>query len=500
MSQSTETITGNGYHPLAVEDESAAAESSFFDPTNPEFASPREPEKKKRGWKRKLFTWSLVLLLIAGGIGALYLALKVNRVNVKVQADSRRDSLSAKPEPSPGTTENGLSAEAINIAREAIGNDTARNGVNPSASPSASPGASPAPTVNPYDGRNLSFTVGSPAYLQPNAVDKSSKEESRQQTSFEPIRTGSASVPVVQSRANTTQTLFVEDAPPKSVAPLVSPNVLANRTENKLPRIEPKKTPVAVVPPFGTLLPVRSQGIIFTLRNNSYARLELTRDTAGDGWSLPKGTLLVGRVSGSEQDRAFINVIGYIDPRENRLVKMSGEVLGADGATGLPGKRISVDRAGLRQTLRKVASGGLQVASAMAGAVTGRGTVVLDGYRLANPIGDEANQVLNGGRSKQSFVKVEAGQSAFVMVADLPKELHGVDAPGDLQLSGEFKEDALRGGTTSLANSLSDGEVMELILFGTPEEIRAALPMMNDEQRRLALKSLSQPPIEKREQ
>jgi hypothetical protein len=31
---------------------------------------------------------------------------------------------------------------------------------------------------------------------------------------------------------------------------------------------------------------------------------------------------------------------------------------------------------------------------------------------------------------------------------------------------------------------------MELILFGSPEEVRAALPMMNDEQKRLAMKSI----------
>ena len=57
MSQSTEIVTGNGHHPVTIEDDPVAAESTFFDPTNPEFASPRQPEKKKkRGWKRKLFT------------------------------------------------------------------------------------------------------------------------------------------------------------------------------------------------------------------------------------------------------------------------------------------------------------------------------------------------------------------------------------------------------------------------------------------------------------
>ncbi len=74
------------------------------------------------------------------------------------------------------------------------------------------------------------------------------------------------------------------------------------------------------------MLPVRTQGVIFTLRNHSFARMELARDCAGPGWSLPKGTILVGRTSGGEYDRAFVNVISYIDPRDNKLVKLSGDV------------------------------------------------------------------------------------------------------------------------------------------------------------------------------
>ena len=50
--------------------------------------------------------------------------------------------------------------------------------------------------------------------------------------------------------------------------------------------------------------------------------------------SCRKEQLLIGRANGSEHDRAFITVIGYIDPRTNRLVKMSGEVLGSDGGSG----------------------------------------------------------------------------------------------------------------------------------------------------------------------
>ena len=72
---------------------------------------------------------------------------------------------------------------------------------------------------------------------------------------------------------------------------------------------------------------------------------------------------------------------------------------------------IGVDRSGFKQTLRKVASGGLQVASTMAGALTGRGTVVIEGagYRLLEPVRDETRGLI-GSADKNAFVKVEAGR------------------------------------------------------------------------------------------
>ena len=83
--------------------------------------------------------------------------------------------------------------------------------------------------------------------------------------------------------------------------------------------------------------------------------------------------------------------------------------------------------------------------------------------------------MVNGGDDKRAFVRIDAGQSAYVMVSDLPNEIQGVDAPGVE--------------VPNVANSLTNREVMELIIFGTPEDIRAATPLMNEEQKRLVLKS-----------
>jgi hypothetical protein len=114
----------------------------------------------------------------------------------------------------------------------------------------------------------------------------------------------------------------------------------------------------------------------------------------------------------------------------------------------------------------------------MAGALTGRGTVLVNGAgsRVLNPITDEAGQLVNSD-DKRSFVRIEAGQPAYVLVSDLPNEIEGVDA---------VRQDAVATSSTSL----TDREVMELILFGTPEDIRAASPLMNEEQKRMVLKSI----------
>src|SRR5215218_120812 len=68
-----------------------------FDQTNPIFQPPKQTdEKKKKTWKRKLMRWSVILLLIGAGVGALYVLLRVRRVNVTVNGDSRKTAQSSK--------------------------------------------------------------------------------------------------------------------------------------------------------------------------------------------------------------------------------------------------------------------------------------------------------------------------------------------------------------------------------------------------------------------
>jgi hypothetical protein len=495
----SKSISGNGNdRPVSVfveDDPQPQPTGAFFDSSNPVFAPPKQIDtEKKKGKKGKLVALCFTITLILGGVGGLYLLLRITRVNVKVQADTRRDGQgNARPKPDSKPSESGLTAEAINLTRQELGTDAAST---PATSPSAgaSPSVSPAPSTRPASRPNYSATENSPVFEH---IGENYPKSDTTSSSQSPIagtlqaKAANETVPkeIWQPRANTTQTIFVDDPLPRSIPAMTATNKAQPllRDEKKTGAMEKPKIAAAVLPPFGTMLPVRTQGVLFTLRNNSYARLELSREMAGAGWSLPKGTVLIGRLSGSEYDRAFVNVIGYLDSRDNKLIKMTGEVLGSDGAAGIQGKRVVVDRGSLKRTFRKVASGGMQAAGMMAGALAGRGTVVIDGagYRLMNPMTDEAGRVVSGRENdKKAFVKVEAGRPGYVMVSDLPKNHQAIDAPGEEEVA-------------HAPVSLSDREVMQLVLFGTQEEIRAAVPLMTDEQKRLTLNTLA-PENEKR--
>ena len=134
--------------------------------------------------------------------------------------------------------------------------------------------------------------------------------------------------------------------------------------------------PAVVLPGFGALLPVRTLGAIYTLRSGSLARFELTRDVRGPGWEMKKGTTIVGRQQGGDYDRAFITLLGFIDPASGKLVKISGDVLGTDGAPGLRGKRRQVNSRWTR-VLGRVATSAVSLGQAAIS--RGGATVILPG-------------------------------------------------------------------------------------------------------------------------
>lgn len=254
------------------------------------------------------------------------------------------------------------------------------------------------------------------------------------------------------------------------------------------------RTPKIVLPSFGSMLPVRTVGGLYTLRSGALTRLEVTGDMKGDGWSMKRGTILVGTSKGGEYDRAYVSIVGFIDPQSGKLVKLGGDVLGGDGGAGLKGKRRQLE-SGWARILGKVGTAALNVTGALVGG-RGNGTVIIsDGLRTraVNPVTDEISGLIGGEldqKQRQGFVEVEAGTSGYVMVTDLPTAIKGTEARPDL--NEETLAELTDVDTTRPATGLSDRELADLLADGSPEEIRAAMPKMTPEMRKIAAAVLGQ--------
>jgi hypothetical protein len=184
--------------------------------------------------------------------------------------------------------------------------------------------------------------------------------------------------------------------------------------------------------PFGTLLPVRLAGSIYTFRNSGgFVRMELTRPVEGKGYSYPAGTILVGNVRGGESVRAFVTIIGLIDPVSGEVVRFGGELLGRDGASGIEGRRRKLTSrwarffAGLKDTATSVLGS--------VGAVRSGGTVILtEPMRRGSETLSEgpSDAILRNGKD-DTFIEVSAGTHGYVLITGLPENSSGAESrPG----------------------------------------------------------------------
>lgn len=225
--------------------------------------------------------------------------------------------------------------------------------------------------------------------------------------------------------------------------------------------------------PFGTLLPIRFLGAVYTLRTSGgLVRMELTRAVTGKNYSYPAGTVLVGTLRGSEYRRAFISVVGLIDPATGGLVKFEGEVLGNDGASGVNGRKRQI-----KSTWSRI-FGGLRDAGAVALSAIGNGrsggTVVISDS--TKQVSDELSGLIGNNRNQTEFVEITAGTTAFVLVTDLPDEVSDTERLGQ---------------NSKTATGLSETELADLFSEGNKEKIRTALPRMTPQFRVLAEKYLA---------
>lgn len=274
--------------------------------------------------------------------------------------------------------------------------------------------------------------------------------------------------------AATARSIFFGRVANQTNSVAVNSNQIVSNLSVRNPAIEQE---AANLPLFGALLPVRFLGAVFTLQSSGgLIRMELSRAVRSGGFSYPAGTVLVGRLRGSETNRAFISVFGAIDPKSGKLVKFEGDVLGTDGASGVVGQRKSVKSWGARflNALREVGGQTVNVLSSRGGRAGG--TIVLGGN---GGVQDEVSSVIRGNTGNDSFVVVKAGTSSYVLITDLP---------------GEERDD----GNEKLAETqnqlaglnLSETEIAELLTTSDANKIRAAFLKMSPQFRELAVKAV----------
>ncbi|MFY9607620.1 MAG: hypothetical protein WAU45_03290 [Blastocatellia bacterium] len=452
------------------------------------FRTPVSPKKNKLS-RRLLAAVALLVVIIGGGI-ALFnnFGSRSVKVNVTTKQPSQIQDATARPDKAPDD----VTAEAIAEVRSAISNPSA-GATSPSSAASVVPGGSQNITAP------LSSTVLPPeASASAKSADAKQHERSTSEVSKrnreQSIRFAGddAKVSIHEVDLGSLKTEGTSSRPNKSPSNSATGGREPARSESRfvanVSRSLSTKPSIAqvVLPSFGSILPVRTLGKIYTLRSGSSIRLELTRYVSGEGWSLSKGTVLIGQIRGSERDRAFVAITGFIAPSRDRFVTLAGETLGDDGGSGIRGKFHKLS-SGWSRAFARVGSAAVNVAGAVAGSrISGQPVIITDvGSRTISPFSYEVDShLLNQARG---FVEVPAGTPGFVMVTTLPADVKGVDAEPD-RLAQSLDT------TTASAESggLTQEELAVLLTSGDTTRIREALPRMSPQMRRVAETLLSE--------
>ena len=459
------------------------------------------PRKSSR--RRRLIAGSIFLVVASGAVLLAFYALRPSqsvRINLGTnqKPDRATDSTATREKPPDE-----LTAEAIAEIRSAMprtdpavqtGSQQSQNGL-PSVLPQSSDDLTAAlnTSVLPPVDNSAKLSIEDPAKLDGDEAstndrarrnrEKSIRFELEPEAVHEPEPTRRVSIKRNESASqNAIDGYETPGEVPKQNSKSLDSRLISSIKPASSPKSDIK---LVTLPQFGSILPVRTLGKIYSLRAGSPIRLELTRRVEGEGWTLQKGTTFIGQLRGSERDRAFLAITGFIDSEYGHFVPLSGEVLGDDGASGIPGKFHKLS-SGWSRAFARVGSTAINVAGAIAsGRISGQPVIVTDfGSRIISPFSNEVNTTLL--QQTRGFVEVPAGSSAFIMITTLPSSTKGVEA--------ERKPVATLEDTVTAGSSLlSDDELALLLTSGDRIRIREGLPRMSPEMRRIAEQLLKDP-------
>lgn len=441
--------------------------------------------------RRKLIIGTLLILLLIVSVAfALFFMLGGNRTPLNLRVRDTRTQESKTKE--AGRNPDDVISQAIAEVRSAMPETSPPVPPIPTA-PTAAARVSPnAPVTVPIE--SLGGTVSPPvtgATSTTTDVQAAKSTGTSTPTGIDADDVSHSNTPMTAAASRRNPEHSIRCAMPAS-SPATQTNSTTSRTapnqsEQSGPALSTHPEPTVVLPAFGSMLPVRTLGTLYTLRSGSLVRLELTRDVRGQGWAMRKGTVIVGVSRGSEYDRAYLASVGFIDPESGRFVKLMGDVLGGDGGSGLRGHRRSLTSAWSR-AFSRIGTSAVNVAGLMLNCLGRNSVVVSDayGYRAVNPVSSELSGLISERTNQQQrgFVEVAAGTQGYVMVTDLPQEIRGVDALAELSAKDLAERSDANGVRAS--TGLSERELADLLSSGSVEQIRAAMPRMTPQMKRVA--------------
>jgi hypothetical protein len=465
--QTSRTAGGNGA--AETDDEEAAVLA--------EIAAEKTKRKQRR---HRRFAQAFIAALLAASVVTAVVIYRQRSTRVEYGRAANQPR-ALPPPPNAGTTtgRDSRTEQALEQMQQLTGEDRSARNTQAQATATRDGAANSGTSINaPADAEH-------PFDMPPNSSDATQNSTTSGKSS--PPVSGTTNEQPIRSQRNAETSIYVGERTEDRTSPALRNAERSSSNPNPIKISHPE--PTVALPPFGSMLPVRTIGGLYTLRSGALARLELTRDMVGNGWSMKRGTILVGSTKGGEYDRAYVALIGFIDSESGKFVKLGGNVLGGDGATGLKGKSRQLDSRWTR-ILGQLGNAALSVTTAALGGRS-NGTVILsDGARssVINPVSDELNGVI-GAQSDRNrragFVEVVAGTPGYVMVTDLPAAIKGTEPNAELDvqtLTALSDVDAVRAAT-----GISEREFAELIANGSPDEIRAKLPRMSPEVRKIAL-------------
>lgn len=230
--------------------------------------------------------------------------------------------------------------------------------------------------------------------------------------------------------------------------------------------------PIPSRPPLGSLLPVTLLGGLSTIVDNGIVRFQLQREVGGRNWKLSQGTIFIGRVSGSDQNRGYVRIIGYLTENDE-LVPLSATLTGSDGFPGLVGERRRLDSR-WASIFSKLANAGLSLGQSVL-ISRSRGGVFVPVSSLPQDIFSSEVATLQPTARKKEFVQVLAGANGYLLVDQLP----------------EAKTiDTLPSSAPSDSQTITEAELAELVENFDPDRIRRAIPRMPPQIRSLFERAL----------